>query len=284
MVDPIITWQTLYTLLRQTMPSAFEAEQLFTHVTGWHSHDLPRLTHQPVPPDQLRRLRRLMERRQEGEPLQYLLGEWEFYGLPFKVGEGVLIPRADTEVLVDVALEKIGNNPRPKILDLCTGSGAVAIALAHHVPAAEVAALELSAAAFAYLEENIRRNGGKVQAIHGDVFAYEPPVPQDLITANPPYIPTGELSDLQKEVQQEPAMALDGGPDGLSFYREITKRYTLFLASSGILCFEVGMGQAGVVAEIMRRNGLAAITVHKDLAGIDRVVAGARTCVPSRHF
>ena len=268
------TWQQLYTLLRRGMPSDFEAEQLFCHVTGWHGYDLPRLGSQPAPPGQAERLEALLERRKKGEPLQYLLGEWEFYGLPFRVGEGVLIPRSDTEVLVDAARSFLSGYPRPLLLDLCSGSGAVAVAVARHAPEARVIAVELSPAAFGYLEENIRLNGVAVQAILGDIYHYTPPLRVDIITANPPYIPSADLESLQEEVRREPSAALDGGSDGLDFYRGITRRYAPFLTPEGALCFEVGAGQAEEVAGIMAAQGYRQITTRNDLSGIPRVITG----------
>lgn len=270
------TWAELYASLLEEMPTRFEAEQLFKHVTGWSVHDLPYMGDMPAPMSQVLQLADLRDRRIAGEPLQYLLGEWEFYGLPFTVGEGVLIPRADTETLVDVALELLGDKPAPVVLDLCSGSGAVAVAIAHNVPAARVTAVELSGTAFDFLTKNIARNGVLVDAVQWDIYDYEPGEPQSLITANPPYIPSGDLAGLQREVQQEPALALDGGEDGLRFYRGILERYPAFLEPGGALCVEVGFDGASDVAELFGRAGLGDVAIYNDLSGIARVVTGLR--------
>lgn len=270
------TWAELYALLLQEMPTHFEAEQLFKHVTGWGVSDLPYMGDMPAPIAQSLQLADLWDRRLAGEPLQYLLGEWEFYGLPFTVGEGVLIPRADTETLVDVALELMQDTPAPAVLDLCSGSGAVAVALAHSLPAAKVTAVELSDCAFFYLEKNIARNGVLVDAVRGDIHTYTPGGALNLLTANPPYIPSGDLESLQAEVHREPSLALDGGEDGLRFYRGILERYPAFLAQGGALCVEVGFDQAADVANLFGLAGLGDIAIYNDLSGIARVVTGLR--------
>ena len=273
-----VTFAQLYSEARGQLPSAFEAEQLFCHVTGWHRHDLPQMGGQAVPDALVQRLQGLCRRRTRGEPLQYLLGEWEFYGLPFFVGEGVLIPRADTETLVDAALAKAKSMGEGslRILDLCSGSGAVAVALAHHLPKAHVTAVELSETAFCYLRRNIAANRVAVEAVRADLYRYVPEDSFDIITANPPYIPSGELPALQQEVRLEPATALDGGEDGLAFYRGIARGYHPHLKPGGLLAVEIGMGQAPAVAEIFTRFAYRDLEEHQDLNGVVRVLSGFR--------
>ena len=167
------------------------------------------------------RLMRQACRRLEGEPLQYILGEWEFFSLPFKVGPGVLIPRPDTECLVEQALGYIKDNPAQRIIDLCSGSGAVAVAIAYNAPLCRVTALEKEPEAFGYLERNIRRNQtDNVDAVCADLF--DGPCALglfDLIVSNPPYIRSEEIGLLEPQVRREPRAALDGGEDGLTFYQ-----------------------------------------------------------------
>lgn len=216
--------------------------------------------------------RRLL-RRLSGEPLQYILGEWEFYGLPFCVGEGVLIPRADTETLVEVAvrfLKDRGGSER-KTLDLCAGSGCIGIALAKTVNA-DVTCVERSPAAFEYLEKNAARNNVSAELILGDVL--EAPTvagEYDLIVSNPPYLTAEDMRSLQKEVRFEPEAALFGGEDGLDFYRAMIPMYSERLKSGGMLAVEIGMGQENAVCGIFRENGLTPCT-ERDLGGICRVI------------
>ena len=165
-------------------------------------------------------LKKAIERRIKGEPLQYILGEWEFYSLPFIVGEGVLIPRPETELLVDLALKYA--TKESKIIDLCSGSGAIAIAIAKNT-GASLFALEKYEKALNYLEKNIALNKANVKVIKEDLFNFEPSEKFDIIISNPPYIKKADLASLQKEVRFEPMTALDGGEDGLIFYRHIAK-------------------------------------------------------------
>lgn len=213
----------------------------------------------------------LANKRISGEPLQYLLGAWEFYGLPFCVGEGVLIPRADTERLVDIALEIIGDK-RIKVADLCAGSGAVAVAVAKNSKA-EVAAIEKSDIAFCYLERNVKLNGAAVKCIKGDIFD-EYDEKYDLILSNPPYIPTSVIDGLSEEVKKEPKMALDGGEDGLIFYKHITSAWKRALNEGGTLAVEIGYDQAESVSALFKENGFTEIKVYKDFSGNDRVIIG----------
>lgn len=213
----------------------------------------------------------LADKRISGEPLQYLLGFWEFYGLPFYVGEGVLIPRSDTETLVDTALGIIGNTKK-KVIDLCSGSGAVAIAVAKNSDA-NVTALEKSDEAFRFLEKNVELNGATVNCIKGDVFD-EHTETYDLILSNPPYIPTKVIDGLSVEVKKEPYMALDGGEDGLDFYKRLTSYWKTRINDGGHLAVEIGYDQGESVSALFEQNGFSDIKIHKDLSGNDRVIVG----------
>lgn len=211
-----------------------------------------------------------------GEPLQYLLGEWEFYGLPFYVGEGVLIPQPDTETLVETALGLLDGLPSPVIADLCSGSGCVAVAVAHMRPDARVYALELSEEAFPYLERNIARNGANVEALHCD--ALNPPElpPLDGVASNPPYISRVEMAGLPPQVRREPEMALYGGEDGLDFYRALPGIYYPLLKNGGFLALEVGYTQAEAVAALLTGAGYRGVETRRDLAGVARVIAARK--------
>lgn len=214
-----------------------------------------------------------VKRRKSGYPLQYILGEWEFYGLPFKVGEGVLIPRSDTEVLVDTAIKAAKGRDNLKIIDLCSGTGCVAIALAKHLTSCDIFALEKSEVAASYLLYNVELNGVGVTVLKDDAL-----VPQfsgsgfDIIVSNPPYLTSEDMKALQLEVTFEPAMALYGEPDGLHFYRELTRVWGSRLASGGTLLFEVGHTQAEAVSQILLQNNLNNICKIPDQYGILRVV------------
>lgn len=214
-----------------------------------------------------------LKRRLSGEPLQYILGEWEFYGLPFYVGEGVLIPRGDTETLVETALGFLKDRDARsrKTLDLCAGSGCIGIALAKTANA-EITCVEKSPAAFAYLEKNAALNNASIKAVLGDVLEASTVTGEyDLIVSNPPYLTAEDMSRLQREVRFEPEAALFGGEDGLDFYRAMIPMYSKMLKNGGMIAVEIGMGQENAVCGIFRENGL---TPHnkRDLGGIYRVI------------
>lgn len=217
------------------------------------------------------------ERRLSGEPLQYILGEWEFYGLPFRVGVGVLIPRQDTEILVDVGLRFLNERERAarKTLDLCAGSGCIGIALAK-LAGAEVTCVERSERAFGYLRENITLNGVSITAVPCDVFDSGVVSGEyDLIISNPPYLTESDMSSLQKEVGYEPREALYGGADGLDYYRRILGIYPKKLKPGGMLAVEIGMGQENAVCGIFRENGIEP-RLEKDFPGVYRAVYGVK--------
>lgn len=220
----------------------------------------------------------LIRRRIAGEPLQYILGEWEFMGCPFKVGEGVLIPRPETELLADFAKNTLASKPNPIIFDLCSGSGCIAVSVASMFPKASVYAVEKSPEAFAYLKKNIKLNKVKnVTAVQGDVS--DPnlfgSVTPDLILSNPPYVKSGEIPTLQKEVQHEPAMALDGGEDGLEFYRILSQIWVKRLSRGGIMAVECGESQSDDVSQMLYLSGCDTGIIN-DLSGIPRVVTAVK--------
>lgn len=221
----------------------------------------------------------LVTRRLKGEPLQYLLGEWEFYGLPMRVGSGVLIPRPETEELVKRVLAFVEPIKAPVLLDLCSGSGCIPIALAHCRPDATVWGVELSAAAYGYFCENTGLNGSKnVTPVMSDIFALPAAVTgrrYHAITANPPYIATSAMDDLQREVHHEPLLALDGGNDGLDFYHRLPAIAKALLLDGGLLAMEIGEEQGQAVASLMTAAGFAEVAVHRDIFGNDRIVTGS---------
>jgi len=219
----------------------------------------------------------MAQRRIDGFPLQYILGKWEFYGLPFKVGEGVLIPRQDTETLVDYVLTMFKKDDSLKILDLCSGTGCIPISLEKHLNHAEVHAIELSTIAHSYLIDNISINNSKVIAHLDDVLELSTAQEFsgfDLITANPPYLTTYDMENLQREVSFEPTISLFGGDDGLNYYRDICKIWKSCLKVGGMMVFEIGQNQEDDVSKIMSENGFSDIAIIPDLCGINRVVSG----------
>lgn len=218
-----------------------------------------------------------VDRRIRGEPLQYILGEWEFYGLPFKVGKGVLVPRQDTETLVEVAarfLERRGRDER-RTLDLCAGSGCIGISLAK-TAGADAVCVEKFPEAFSYLAKNIALNGVRVEAVLGDVFDENAVSGEfDLIASNPPYLTEDDMRILQKEVRSEPRTALFGGEDGLDYYRKILAAYPKKLKRGGMLAVEIGIHQENAVCALFKENGFKPQT-EKDLCGVYRVVSGIK--------
>lgn len=219
----------------------------------------------------------LLERRAAGEPLQYLTGRQEFMSLPFRVGPGVLVPRQETELLVETVISLCrGRKGMTEVLDIGTGSGCVAVCLAHYIPGSSIIAVDKMPDALAIARENAIENGvaDRLEFIESDLFEAIAGRKFDVIVSNPPYIRTGDIDRLQKEVRcHEPMAALDGGADGLDFYREIIDNAPGFLRERGSLAFETGHDQAAEVAALMA-DGFEQISVYKDLTGIERVVAG----------
>ena len=226
------------------------------------------------------RVEELTRRRLSGEPVAYIIGEWEFYGLPLDISREVLIPRSDTEVLAERAIlltRAAGDGAR--VLDLCAGSGCVGLAVAANAPDCRVVLADLSEGALRICKQNVRRNqlNARVTCVQADAMTAPAPAlwDFDVIACNPPYIPHGDLANLDVSVRDyEPWGALDGGEDGLDFYRAVSARWGTALRLGGTLIFEVGIGQAPDVEQIMAQNGFENIVTHQDTQGIWRVVEG----------
>lgn len=280
-----ITYNNLYMDIRQELHRAgiqaatLESRELVCFAAGKTREQFVRDGRLYVPQDVEEQARALMRRHLAGEPLAYLIGEWEFYGLPLDISEQVLIPRSDTEVLAGEAIRWLQTQQDARVLDLCAGSGCVGLAVASQVHACRVVLGEKSEAALRICRQNIRRSGllGRVTPMPAD--ALEPPTRQlgefDCIVCNPPYIPTQDIETLDVSVRDyEPHMALDGGEDGLEFYRAISENWREALHPGARLYFEVGIGQADSVLRIMRRQGFGELEIVPDTAGIPRVVYG----------
>ena len=226
------------------------------------------------------RAEEMLERRLNGEPLAYIAGSWEFYGLPFTVTPDVLIPRIDTEVLVACVVRAIrAFGMKGRVLDLCCGSGCIACAVASELPAARVVAADISLPALDIARKNIKDNklASRIITIHADAKTW-PPMSIgsfDVIASNPPYIASEEILTLDSSVRDhEPLGALDGGTDGLDFYRAIIKYWTITLRPNGMMMFEVGEGQADAVKKMLLGAGYVAVQTVKDTLGVERVVIG----------
>lgn len=219
---------------------------------------------------------KFIEKRISGEPLQYILGEWSFMGFDFKVGRGVLIPRDDTEVVVNLCIDFLKNRTDKKTVDLCSGSGAIAVAL-DKISGAKVTAVEIDETAFSYLETNVKENNSSVKPVMADALEICDTFADgelDLIVSNPPYIKSADIETLQKEVRLEPRLALDGGEDGCNFYREIVSRWSRKLKKGGALAFELGENQADAVKALMTEQGFSDFKISLDFGGVQRAIIG----------
>lgn len=256
---------------------AFDALCLFEHFFKVGRAELVNKGRETPDPEALQAFLNAIEERENGRPLQYIIGSWNFMGITFHVREGVLVPRDDTEVVVNECLSRMEGIENPAMLDLCAGSGAVSIALSKFIKGGSVTAVELHKGAYDCLCENIAFNKAmNVTAVKGDVFTSFPEFVSgayDLIVSNPPYIPTQEIETLRKEVRREPAAALDGGSDGMDFYRAIAKDWSRCLKPLGVLAFELGEGQSGYVSALLKSHGFTDIVKKKDLGGEFRAIS-----------
>lgn len=254
----------------------FEARVIMRHITGFDNKKIMMNYNAALNAHELKKLEDIILKRQARYPLQYILGEWSFYGRTFKVGDGVLIPRPDTEIVVETALDLIKGIKSPRVLDLCAGSGAIGLTLALERPDSNVILLEKYKTALQYTELNKELlSAENADCICGNVFSGDCADNKfDLIVSNPPYVCKPDMANLQPEVRYEPQTALCPGSDELLFYKEIIKNYKNSVNSGGAFCFEVGVNQAQRVKSILESAELLDVESKKDYAGIDRVVFG----------
>lgn len=281
------TFNNLYMDLRQRLLSSgvamasLEAREIMRHVTGKDRAAIVRDHHLYVPPELEAEAMALLERRLGGEPIAYIINEWEFFGLPLDINSDVLIPRVDTELLAEAAIRwarELG--PSGRVLDLCAGSGCVGLAVAAYATECRVVLGDVSEAALRMSRQNIRRHdlSARVVSVNADALA---PAPLslgsfDLVVCNPPYVASKEWEELDISVRSyEPRLALDGGPDGLRFFRAVASGWRHALKRTGRLMFECGAGQADAVRDILLREAYGDVTVLTDSQGIERVVMGS---------
>jgi len=278
------TYNELYLDARRVLRShgveaaQLEARELLSYASGKSREqfyrDLPLYPGDHVEP----RMKELMDRRLAGEPVAYIIGEWEFYGLTLDISPDVLVPRADTETLVDQAIGFVRALPDgARVLDLCAGSGCIGLAIATNCPNTRVVLGDISDNALRICRQNVRRCELSGRVICMNINALEPPIPAlwdfDLIVSNPPYIRSGDIPGLDQSVRDyEPHLALDGGEDGLDFYRSIIGKWKNSLRLGGKLMFEVGYDQADSVEKLLAANGYDEIKTFQDSGGIWRVV------------
>lgn len=239
------------------------------------------LTHreEPAQPDWMEAFQKLIGQRAKRIPLQHLVGEVWFMGLPFAVSGAVLIPRPETELLAELVLRETAGEKNLRLLDMCTGSGCLAVSLAVLGHFGKVAAADLSPEALEVARKNAERNGCQVDFFQSDLFAGLPPETYQVLVSNPPYIPTGQLESLMPEVRDhDPRMALDGGADGLVFYRRLARECQEFLAPGARIYWEIGWDQGESVRRILAEAGFGNLRVLPDLAGQDRMVTGEWIC------
>lgn len=217
----------------------------------------------------------LIQRRYAGEPIQYIAGECEFYGLPFRVTRDVLIPRPETEHLVEKVAQLAATFDKPRVVDIGTGSGAIAVALAHLLPSAQITAIDLSPVALDVARANAEQNSvsRRIRFMHGDLFAPVPGESFDIAVSNPPYVPESDRNTLAVEVREhEPELALFAGADGLEVYRRLIPAARAAVVPGGFLALEIGSGQAAAIAALLAKSGFVQIEFIPDLQGIERVV------------
>lgn len=256
----------------------FEAKQIIKHITGLSAPQILTSYNKNLTEFQENNLIALIHQREVRYPLQYIFGEWDFYGRSYFVGPGVLVPRADTETVVESAIEYLKGKENPKILDLCAGSGCIGITLSKEIENSIVYLVEKYDEALRYTEKNITRNqADNAKSIKGDIFeGTASDEVYDLIVSNPPYIPQNEMSEISPETKFEPETALLADDGGMEFYKAIINNYTKSLKEGGMLAFEVGINESRKVAELLEAAGYKNIVIKKDLNNIERAVQGIK--------
>ncbi len=256
---------------------AEDAALLLSALIGREPLTLRLDTDTELPPETVEAFRALCAKRRERIPLQWLTGCQLFLGRTFRVGPDVLIPRPETALLAERAIHRAGEMHPGSLLDLCCGSGCIAVSCAISLPAWRIDASDLSEAALRTANENANMLGAHIRFFRGDLFSPLDGMRYDIIVSNPPYIPSDDCLSLQEEVKMEPIMALDGGTDGLDFYRVIAAESARFLNPGGILLLEIGIGQDESVPALLKQNGFIGVYVLPDFNGIPRIV---EACLP----
>lgn len=271
-VSEMIQWAVLFLKKHNRL----EIELLLAHALNWPREKVLAYPEKVLDKGEVSKFQELINALAKGEPLQYLLGKQNFMGLDFLVDKNVLIPRSDTEVLVEETVKIAeGKSKTIKILDLCTGSGAIAVSLAKHIKGSEVIATDISPEALKIAKINSIENQvtDNITFLQGDLFE---PVAKgckfDFVVSNPPYITSLEMEELSPQVKREPHLALWGGDDGLDFYRRITKQASTYLKPGGYLLMEIGYQQGQEVKQLCEDNGFVEVEIIKDWSGNDRVV------------
>ncbi|MFH1715420.1 MAG: peptide chain release factor N(5)-glutamine methyltransferase [Elusimicrobiota bacterium] len=280
----VLEWTADFFKKNSIKSARLDAEVLLAHVLGMKRLDLYLNFERHLTEEERIKYKNLVQRRKDRIPVAYLIGDKEFMGLSFKVNNNVLIPRPETELLVEQVISRAkGNDPEKGIvIDVFTGSGNIAISLAKNMENVAVYGIDIDDNALKCAEQNAVNNivADKVNFIKGDVLkplcAYPLKNSVDIITANPPYIKTGELAGLEPEVQNEPKSALDGGDDGLDFYKRLIKESKEYLKKDGLLAMEIGADLKGEVVDLLEEYGYKDINVIPDYAGLDRVIVCKR--------
>ncbi len=268
-------------LIQENIPGyQLESRLIVAHAAGKTVAELLRDGSLYTTDDVAARVSRDVQRRLDGEPVAYITGSWEFYGIPLHITPDVLIPRMDTEIMVDAVLDILKTQKvDARVLDLCTGSGCIACAIARELPASRLVAVDFSPSALQVCRENVTSNrlNTRVLCMQADALA-SPPMSIglfDVLVSNPPYIPSTEIISLDSSVRDyEPLWALDGGDDGLKYYRGIIKHWKTVLRPGGLVFFEVGESQASAVQEMLLSAGFSETATRKDSAQTERVVIG----------
>jgi release factor glutamine methyltransferase len=278
-IGEVLQWTARFFDDKEITNSRLDAEVLLAYVLKTDRLRLYVDFHKPLQPEELSTYRMLIKQRTQRIPVAYLTGSKEFMGLSFCVCPAVLIPRSDTEILVEALLERTSKEEHVRIVDVGSGSGAIIISLLSNRPRALGIAVDISKEALDVVHTNACKLGvaERLCLVHGDLLEPVLSEKMGIIVSNPPYIPTQDIKGLEQEVQKEPVLALDGGPDGLNCYRKLIEQSKEVLSTDGILAFEVGIGQAQQVAALMRETGAyTEIEVIKDYGGIERVVIGRK--------
>ncbi len=277
-IQRVLAWTGDYFKKKDLDAPRLTAELLLAHALGCDRVRLYMDLERPLNKDELARYRALVERRAGGEPTFYILGAREFFGRRFKIDPRVLTPRPETELVTELALERLPEDATGAVLDLCTGSGCIGLTLAAERPGLRVVAVDASAGALDVARENAAALGvaERVELLQGDLYAPVAGRTFRLIVSNPPYVESGAIARLRPEVRREPRMALDGGEDGLDLLRRIVAGAPAFLEPASWIVLEIGEGQGGALMGLFAGAGLVEPAVRKDLAGLERIALARR--------